>query len=243
MIWLQGAACTGCSVSFLNRISPGRRHGRGRADQLDQPDLSPHFNGRRRRLSRGRRRAGFKGRYILGSRAGFRPRSAAPAGPGARRSGRHLAEAVTSLPGDPYFCAWHLRLLGRDPRRRPEPDRGQERRPYRQATVNIAGCPPHPDWMVWAIVQLLGGTSSALDAYGRPETPLRLDAARHCPRKEPGGACVRRGQQCLKKLGCRGPVTMCHCPSRLEQRRELVRWSQRPRALAAPSRFPDRNHS
>ena len=35
-------------------------------------------------------------------------------------------------------------------------------------SINIPGCPPHPDWIVWAIARLLVGEKPVLDAYGRP---------------------------------------------------------------------------
>ncbi len=36
------------------------------------------------------------------------------------------------------------------------------------STINIAGCPPHPDWIVGVIAQLLAGKSISVDSYGRP---------------------------------------------------------------------------
>ena len=39
-----------------------------------------------------------------------------------------------------------------------------------QNVINISGCPPHPDWIVWAIAQLLLGKSVSLDANNRPQT-------------------------------------------------------------------------
>ena len=36
------------------------------------------------------------------------------------------------------------------------------------STINVSGCPPHPDWIVWIIAQLLAGANPALDRYGRP---------------------------------------------------------------------------
>jgi len=35
-------------------------------------------------------------------------------------------------------------------------------------TINVGGCPPHPDWMVWPIVQLILNKPIAKDSFGRP---------------------------------------------------------------------------
>ena len=37
-----------------------------------------------------------------------------------------------------------------------------------KSTINIPGCPPHPDWMVWGIVQILLGNNIPLDSQSRP---------------------------------------------------------------------------
>jgi Ni,Fe-hydrogenase I small subunit len=53
-----------------------------------------------------------------------------------------------------------------------------------RATINLAGCPPHPNWVVWTIVQLLLDKRIALDALRRP-------AALYSPRTD--GICPPRG--------------------------------------------------
>jgi hydrogenase small subunit len=83
-----------------------------------------------------------------------------------------------------------------------------------KTTVNIAGCPTNPDWVVWAIVQLLVGNPITLGADGRPTALFSSQGTIHdkCPREEEEEA-GRFGLdgQCLKKLGCRGPKTRSRC--------------------------------
>jgi hydrogenase small subunit len=92
-------------------------------------------------------------------------------------------------------------------------------------TINISGCPANPDWVVWAIVQLLTGSPVTLDADGRPtalystghngapEAPIIHDK---CPRN-PGNfgtpLAINFGEDghCLENLGCRGPHTKSRC--------------------------------
>jgi hydrogenase small subunit len=80
-------------------------------------------------------------------------------------------------------------------------------------TINIAGCPPHPEWIVWVIAQLLLGKTIALDSSGRPKTLFSKKVHERCPRKENRKSTVfGQDQLCLKELGCRGPDTRANCP-------------------------------
>ncbi|MCB2184777.1 MAG: hydrogenase small subunit [Deltaproteobacteria bacterium] len=86
-------------------------------------------------------------------------------------------------------------------------------------TIHIPGCPPHPDWIVWTIATLLGGGSVRVDGSRRP-TALFQGEGRNvhekCPREERKEA-KDYGQEglCLKELGCKGPRTQGDCPTRL----------------------------
>jgi NiFe hydrogenase small subunit HydA len=76
------------------------------------------------------------------------------------------------------------------------------------STINIAGCPPHPDWIVYPIVQLLAGGALPLDASGRPQAIYGNTVHSACPRRS-------RPESCLAPKGCRGPGTYCNCPTSL----------------------------
>jgi hydrogenase small subunit len=81
-------------------------------------------------------------------------------------------------------------------------------------TVNIAGCPPHPDWFVWAVTQILLNKPITLDSYGRPTYIYNKKVHELCPRKERGKThTYAKEGLCLKELGCRGPETKCNCPT------------------------------
>jgi len=87
--------------------------------------------------------------------------------------------------------------------------------------VNISGCPPHPNWMVWAIAKLLGNggtwpSSEGLDSYNRPLTLYGKEIHANCPRNNastPHAAAFGVDNQCLIKLGCNGPGTYSPCPA------------------------------
>ena len=111
--------------------------------------------------------------------------------------------------------------------------------------INIPGCPAHPDWVAWAVVQLILGNTPPLDGYLRPvgSSATRHRSARHEHPRElsPPSRPARQSRPCLplrpgfslpRALGCRGPDTYADCPSaEVEQRRagprQLVRGLQR----------------
>jgi hydrogenase small subunit len=79
-------------------------------------------------------------------------------------------------------------------------------------TVNIAGCPPHPDWIVWGVAKAIAGTVGTLDSSGRPRALFGRTVHDQCPREERGEASAYgQDNRCLKKLGCYGPVTRANC--------------------------------
>ena len=96
-------------------------------------------------------------------------------------------------------------------------------------TVNVPGCPPNPDWIVWTIVQLLSKGMPTLDnmAYSinnnnivtkRPVaiygTAAVDDDVHHKCKRLNNAHATDFGQDnlCLMKLGCNGPGTHAPCP-------------------------------
>ena len=74
-------------------------------------------------------------------------------------------------------------------------------------TINVAGCPPHPDWVVSVLVRLVLRIPITLDAYGRPADIYLSKVHQQCPRKNFTHA-TAFGQDgyCLEDLGCRGKL-------------------------------------
>jgi len=87
-----------------------------------------------------------------------------------------------------------------------------------RSTINIPGCPTHPDWIVWTVAQLLSGATVPLDSFGRPATLFgseNMNVHERCPRDDAGTA-SNFGEEgrCLRNLGCKGPRTQADCPVR-----------------------------
>lgn len=83
--------------------------------------------------------------------------------------------------------------------------------------VNIPGCPPHPDWFVGTVgeVLLLGLDKIELDDNLRPKTFFGKLIHENCPRRayfdEGKFAKKLSGAECLHQMGCKGPITYADC--------------------------------
>ena len=81
-------------------------------------------------------------------------------------------------------------------------------------TINIPGCPPHPDWIVWTLAQLLAGSTPALDARRRPVEFYGKTVHSKCSRREkPWATSLGASGLCNMNLGCKGPQTFADCPT------------------------------
>jgi len=87
--------------------------------------------------------------------------------------------------------------------------------------VNVPGCPPHPDWFVGTVARvLLHGLPQPedLDDAGRPLEYYGSLIHENCPRRadfDAGKFAAKLGDDgCLYLLGCKGPMTYSDCPRR-----------------------------
>jgi ferredoxin hydrogenase small subunit len=88
--------------------------------------------------------------------------------------------------------------------------------------INIAGCPPHPDWITETLAMLARGQLGArdLDDYGRPRFYADQLVHHGCPRNEyyefKASASKHSDQGCLmEQLGCKGTQAHADCNQRL----------------------------
>ncbi len=88
--------------------------------------------------------------------------------------------------------------------------------------INIPGCPPHPDWIVWTIANLLAGSTITLDSDRRPTALYGATVHSQCSRKELPGTLpestwahsLNDTGLCTNSLGCKGRLTYADCPTR-----------------------------
>ncbi len=235
VIWLHGSSCTGCSVSFLNRIAATAPTTvadvlTGAVNLVYHATLmTPSGDAAVSEL----KRAYDSGNYVLVLEGGVP--TAFQGGPCVVYSlnGQETTymQAVMEMTARALavVCVGTCASFGGIPAAGCNPSGVVSVRQLTGLpTINISGCPANPDWVVWAIVQLLTGTPVDLDEDGRPTAlyAKRLSGADapamihdKCPRnnlvntRAPGEAnsftsCDGR---CLIQLGCRGPHTKARC--------------------------------
>ena len=120
--------------------------------------------------------------------------------------------------------------------------------------INVPGCPAHPGWIAWTVVQLFLGNPIPLDAYDRPVAlygnktvdASLLNIHENCPRNVnlPGNSFATafgQDRRCLSDLGCRGPLTFADCPSRRWNKGEAgpVNWCVDANAMCLGCVEPD----
>jgi hydrogenase small subunit len=238
VIWLQGASCTGCSVSVLNSVSPTIKN-----VLVDEVIPGKHVNLR------------FQATLMAG--AGELAIEALEETWKAKKVGYILVmEGAIPAKGDgaygsigedkegkPISIASRVETLGRDalavialgtcaswggiPAASPNPSqcvsvsqlfRSQD---ITTPLINIPGCPPHPDWFVITVasVLLLGlPKDGELDELNRPKAFYGQLIHENCPRRayydEQKFAKKLSDPGCLYELGCKGPVTHADCAIR-----------------------------
>lgn len=221
VIWLQGTGCTGCSESFLNRISTSGPQTAANV-LIDAINLVYHPN---LMAAAGQdavaeaEAAYTKGGYVLAVEGGIPTAFAGNACYAWTYNGIEVTfeRAVRSLANRAaaILCIGTCASWGGIPAAPPNPAGVMGVKALTgRTTVNIPGCPTHPDWIVWGVVQLLLGNPIPLDSYGRPTQFFSTTVHDQCPRNGNTKATTFGvDNNCLMDLGCRGPATMANCPS------------------------------
>ena len=228
VLWLQGSGCSGCTISFLNYVSPSEPVDAAdvlikSANLVYHPTLSA---GAGESVAAAVKAAT---NYILlvegGVPTAFGGHACIPWSDGGREvpfqeAVRTLAEKAKNVVCIGTCAAYGgISAMGANPTAVKS-----VREAIGKDTINVSGCPPHPNWIVETLVQLLQGKTVAVDAQGRPAS--LFDGRRmcdQCPFHRTGEARSLgvRGQ-CMEALGCQGEVSPSPCPTTLWNNR--VSW-------------------
>jgi hydrogenase small subunit len=233
VLWLIGSACTGCSVSFLNRISDKAGEPATVAEVLTQSvNLVFHptiMAAAGESAAAVLRNVYNRGSYILvlegAVPTAFGGRACIVYGLNGEMVTYQQAAIELASRASKILCVGTCACFGGIPASGSNPTKAMGvQQLVGRPTLNISGCPANPDWVVWAIVQLLLGLNPTLDADGRPvalyntghtgqaEVPLIHDK---CPRNPSNGTAMANSfgenGHCLQNLGCRGPFTKSRC--------------------------------
>lgn len=221
VIWLQGSSCTGCSVSFLNRIS-------GTAPKTAADTIINYVNlvyhPQIMALSGEPavdeiEQAYNAGNYVLVVEGGVPTAFGGAACMAWTYNGVEVTfqQAVTDLAekAAAVISLGTCASYGGIPASGPNVTGVKSVKAVTgKQTINLAGCPGHPDALVWTIVQILLGKRIALDSNGRPKACFPVTVHANCPRREDHEAGTLQDGDCLREHGCQGPETLNWCPTR-----------------------------
>ena len=238
VVWLQGAACTGCAVSLLNSLAPS-------AASLVLRELAPgkHVSLRfQTTVMAGQGQqvldilrdetAKDKGGYVLVVEGSLQTGHEMFATLG-EKDGREVPihERAAELARDAMavVCMGTCSSFGGIPAGQPNPTGAMSmgdllaQEGISTPLVNIPGCPPHPDWLVGTLTAValygLEAAAAGLDELKRPKMYYGKLIHETCPRRADFDAArfaKKFGDSgCLYELGCKGPVTYADCPTRM----------------------------
>ncbi|MRR05912.1 MAG: twin-arginine translocation signal domain-containing protein [Deltaproteobacteria bacterium] len=222
IIWLSASSCTGCTVSLANRVSSSA--------PVDLTDLlintinlayHPNLMGAAGDLAVQTLRTVDDGSFILAVEGGI---------PTIYNGKTCILWSengvdVTAMAAVNELAAKAAKILsigtcaayGGIPGGAPNPTAVKSVKALtgRSNIINIPGCPPHPDWIVWTIAQLLAGRNPSLDSSGRPTELFGATVHSKCPRRDTEWATsLSQTGRCLNNLGCKGQQTYADCASR-----------------------------
>jgi len=237
LVWIQAGTCTGCSVSVLNSVSPTIKN-----VLIDEVVPGKHVNLKfQATVMAGEGDAVIevlentpktnKDGYVLVVEGAIPTKDSGAYGSLGEKDDKPvpMAERVEALARDALAivalgtCA----TFGGIAAGKPNPggyvgvDKFLKSQKINKPLINIAGCPPHPDWFIGTVasVLLLGlPKPEDLDELKRPKVFYGNLIHENCPRRayfDEGKFAKKFGEPgCLNELGCKGPVTHADCPLR-----------------------------
>jgi hydrogenase small subunit len=103
------------------------------------------------------------------------------------------------------------------------------------STINIPGCPSHPDWIVGTVARLLASAPLPLDSSRRPTEFFGSTIHNACPRRsQPWATTFGQEGLCLRDRGCKGQIPGATAPVASGMAPPTGALARTPSATAAP---------
>ena len=235
VVWLQGAACTGCAVSLLNSFSPS-------IHTVLLRELTPGKHVNLRFLMTIMAGQGQQVVDVLSDTAETEPGGYIMVMEGSIQLGspnyamvedNHVETPISQKAAELGRNAMAVVAVGTCssyggiPAGDPNPTGATSIQEFLKnegidtPVINIPGCPPHPDWVIGSLAAVMryGLGAVEVDEIGRPKIFYGKLIHETCPRRpdfDAGKFARQFGQPgCLYEIGCKGPVTNADCPTRM----------------------------
>lgn len=226
VIWMQGASCTGCSVSLLNTVHPSIQD-----VLLNTISLTYHPNVMAAAGDLAIEEAMYKVAEENKGKFYLVVEGAVPTGADGmyctvgEKNGKPITfqQLVQDIGGKAAAILnfGTCSAYGGIPATPPNPT---ECKPVAQVVkgvkcINVPGCPPHPDWMVGTIAHVLLYGIPETDNCGRPVMFYKGIIHDNCPRRQYFDNAIFAKNfsdpGCLLEIGCKGPIAHCDATTRL----------------------------
>ena len=224
VIWLQGASCTGCVISMINTAHPTIAEVITKIISLEyQPNVM---------ASSGELAMSYldmvtekaKGEFFLLMEGAIPTKDNGVYCTIGEKDGKELTilEAVQTIgpKAKAIIAVGDCASFGGVPAAKPNPTGCKPISEIVQGVpiIRLAGCPPHPDWILGTVVHVLLFGLPELDKLGRPKMFYGDTVHQNCPNYsyfQEGKMAKKFGDKgCLIELGCKGPMSNSDCPLR-----------------------------
>jgi hydrogenase small subunit len=221
-LWIQGASCTGCSVSLLDSEQPAIAKILTDVISLKfHPNISGASGDLATKVIDDTEAAGgfflvVEGAVPMGAKGKFCTVGV--------RDGQDITFvdrlAELGSKANAVLAVGTCAAFGGIPAARPNPTGCIsvldffKQKGISTPVINVPGCPPHPDWMVGSLAHvLLYKTLPPMDKFNRPTMFYRRIIHDNCPRRQyfDNNKFARQFSEpyCLLELGCKGPFAAC----------------------------------
>ncbi|MFO8031755.1 MAG: hydrogenase small subunit [Desulfohalobiaceae bacterium] len=226
VIWIQGQGCTGCSVSLLNSVHPNIKEvllkiislethytlmaAEGKITMEHMFKVAEEYADKFFLVVEGSIPVAEGGKYcFIGEHEGkhltmleatreLGQKAAATVAVGACATFGGIPAAKGSVTGASSVSQVY------------------EQENIQTPVINVAGCPPHPDWMVGTLAHVLLYGMPELDSDGRPNLFFGRNIHENCPYRGyyeswTMSETFTQKEACRYELGCKGPFTNADC--------------------------------